>query len=724
MFASMTAAPVRLRTLAAMSVTAVLAAFALVAGPLATPSRAADVYDVEDFFAEIDAANAATEPYTITLQDDIAFYEVDGPAFLQASVDVTIDGNGHEVTCIDGEECDGWLIVDSANADASLEIFDIEVTLFAQAVNVNDTSITISDSTFESNGFTTDEGTEFGGSALYIYNGEDSVQSTTLDDVDFFSNEIVALDGCIFGGAAYIVGDLSITGGSFQDNRVAATTTELEDVCYVGGGALEIVESSFEIFGTSFEFNSAEGPYDDDDPFGNVVAGAVSVYESEGIFANVSFQDNDTDGLGGALHIQESGVTLEEVDVVSNTALYGGGVYAFDSYLTLDESLISENSADISGGGLFMSASPLRAEWTEFKGNSAEGEYGGAIEFDGWGPFGSPEDPVGDSEVLWSLFHGNSAPQGGAVDVYEAEVYFGATTFADNSGEEGAAILVEDARAELQHVTVARNTITSDDSAQLVADGGEIELEFSAVLEALGAGSNCGMDGDSDIDSDGFNATDDTSCDFDDFEDIELSGGDFDLGPLQFNGGPTWTMLPAPESPLVDAIPTEICDEQETPTEGMDQRSVDLEQWDGCDIGAAEIFEPVDGEVTTPGGAVYVRILNVEGAEGGHVDLSTLTPAPPAGVAFPYGGFEVGMEVWGDGWPADIQYFTPAPTNQLWKLFDGSWVQPPGATSENGEGGTLWTFRVFDGGFGDNDGETNSMIIDPFAAGVGAAFTG
>lgn len=80
--------------------------------------------------------------------------------------------------------------------------------------------------------------------------------------------------------------------------------------------------------------------------------------------------------------------------------------------------------------------------------------------------------------------------------------------------------------------------------------------------------------------------------------------------------------------------------------------------------------------------------------------------------------------VWDDGWPVDVWIWSEAPTNQLWKFFDGAWVNPPGATPESVEGGTMWKFRITDGGWGDNDGNANSYILDPVAMGAAASFTG
>jgi hypothetical protein len=61
------------------------------------------------------------------------------------------------------------------------------------------------------------------------------------------------------------------------------------------------------------------------------------------------------------------------------------------------------------------------------------------------------------------------------------------------------------------------------------------------------------------------------------------------LGPLQDNGGPTFTQALLPGSPAIDAIPLVDC----TLTE--DQRGVARPNGNGCDIGAYELTACADG---------------------------------------------------------------------------------------------------------------------------------
>jgi hypothetical protein len=70
------------------------------------------------------------------------------------------------------------------------------------------------------------------------------------------------------------------------------------------------------------------------------------------------------------------------------------------------------------------------------------------------------------------------------------------------------------------------------------------------------------------------------------------------LGPLQDNGGPTWTMALGEGSAAIDAADDAIC--AAPPVNNLDQRSVTRPQGTHCDIGAVEqVQEPVAVRLST-----------------------------------------------------------------------------------------------------------------------------
>jgi len=74
------------------------------------------------------------------------------------------------------------------------------------------------------------------------------------------------------------------------------------------------------------------------------------------------------------------------------------------------------------------------------------------------------------------------------------------------------------------------------------------------------------------------------TCGFDQGTDqVDVTEGQLNLGPLQDNGGPTMTHALLPGSVAIDVIPADMCEV------GTDQRGVDRPQGTMCDVGAFEL---------------------------------------------------------------------------------------------------------------------------------------
>jgi hypothetical protein len=142
-----------------------------------------------------------------------------------------------------------------------------------------------------------------------------------------------------------------------------------------------------------------------------------------------------------------------------------------------------------------------------------------------------------------------------------------------------------------------RNTILAGGIATY---GGDCYLSTGGTLTSLGHNAE---DTDLTPDSDcqgGFNATDHT-------------GLTLHLGPLQNNGGPTDTMLPAAVSPVINTGDPAAC-------QADDQRGVVRPQAGGCDIGAAErsvtaIAGTFADGISTSGAALHASV-NTAGLAG------------------------------------------------------------------------------------------------------------
>ena len=127
--------------------------------------------------------------------------------------------------------------------------------------------------------------------------------------------------------------------------------------------------------------------------------------------------------------------------------------------------------------------------------------------------------------------------------------------------------------------SVFASTIVDNNGYGVDAGGSLSTAGIGDSIVAGNTGGNCIrpnlQDGGGNLEDDA-----DASCGFS-AASGDLLGVDPQLGPLADNGGPTLTMLPAPGSPVIDAIPT--------PCGTVDQRGVVRPQGSGCDIGAVEV---------------------------------------------------------------------------------------------------------------------------------------
>jgi hypothetical protein len=112
---------------------------------------------------------------------------------------------------------------------------------------------------------------------------------------------------------------------------------------------------------------------------------------------------------------------------------------------------------------------------------------------------------------------------------------------------------------------------------------GTVTLQNSIV--ASNSGGNCK----SGVVSKSYNLSSDGTCNFSNSGD--RNNTDPKLGPLQNNGGPTFTMALLPGSPAIDAGNPSGCNDGQGNLLATDQRGMprpDKEDTGGCDMGAYE----------------------------------------------------------------------------------------------------------------------------------------
>lgn len=362
----------------------------------------------------------------------------------------------------------------------------------------------------------------------------------------------------------------------------------------------------------------------------------ISAYTTiDGSGQNVTISGNHTVGvfivgLGFALHLNaltiadglasdgggilNSGwVTVSNSTFSGNSAIYGGGIYTYNtSELTVSNSMFSGNSATTDGGGIYIHKNNLGSGTvtnSTFSGNSAPHGGGGGI-YDSGGEltvtsstfsgnsasYGGGIFSGGDElTVRDSSFSGNSATNGGGM--YTRGSKISSSTFSGNSATTGGGILTSGSNT-ISNSTFSGNSATngggsyhgigsvtvtnSTFSGNSATNGGGIGIASGTTLTLKNtiaanspSGGNCSgwtYDG-------GGNLS---------YPDATCPGINSDpvLGSLRDNGGPTQTMALLPGSAAVDAARDYIC--RADPVNNRDQRGIARPQGTHCDIGAYE----------------------------------------------------------------------------------------------------------------------------------------
>lgn len=291
-------------------------------------------------------------------------------------------------------------------------------------------------------------------------------------------------------------------------------------------------------------------------------------------------------------------VTIRDLALRNGRAAHDGGAVLVEggAALSFEGVVVAESVAYSGDGGGVASDGTVAVVGSTFAGNHAVAGDGGAIHAARAFP------------VEGSTFTGNSARGGGALAVDDGAALRNVTITGNDGGHHGGGGLLATGRADviLIEATVAGNRAPR--GANIDVGDPDPTVVATALADAGGGGTNCR--GDAPIAAvDSF--SDDASCGTRGWAGTD--GADARLGPLADNGGPTETMLPAPDSPLVDAIdplafwggPTIAC------TTWPDQRGVErprdgngvpetggrthgpfgpVDVW--CDVGAVERDAP------------------------------------------------------------------------------------------------------------------------------------
>jgi predicted outer membrane repeat protein len=330
---------------------------------------------------------------------------------------------------------------------------------------------------------------------------------------------------------------------------------------------------------------------------------------------NVTLVNGDVDSvfydIGGAIWI-DGGAQLSIVNSTfsGNLAILGGAVYAdVDTRVRIDSSTFSGNTANYWGGAIFTKGQLSIVDST-FADNSAD--EGGAILV-----AGDEGGAIYVGSILQSTFTGNTAREGGAI--YAASDFSVTnTTFSGNSTTSpmsGSAIyLANDATADLAFVTFADHTGSATLAVGYSRRG---TFRLKNVVLADPSVDECENDPALTVQTAGVVLADDSSCDGVTTVPTLRST----LGLLASNGGPTKTHALLATSPAIGAVPSGACTDWNGNAVATDQRGQLRPNPSGsnCDAGAYE------SELGTPSGGIDLLVTGLTVREQGRLFCVTAT---------------------------------------------------------------------------------------------------
>jgi len=296
--------------------------------------------------------------------------------------------------------------------------------------------------------------------------------------------------------------------------------------------------------------------------------GAFRVFDNltSGVsIAALTITNGSTTGGGGGI-INEGGsaatLRVSDCNITGNSADFGGGIFNSNGTLTVNNCTISDNDAGFSGGGIFNSAlngaATTLVTSSTISGNSANANDGGGI-FSGAG---------GSAQSIASLTVSNSTVSG------------------NSAAGNGGAIANASDLINLSRATITNSTL-SDNSA--AADGGGVYNAGTALFQIgntiLDAGSGDNIFNSGGATSLGFNMSSDDGAGVLTGPGDQINTDPL-LGPLQDNGGPTFTQALLPGSPAIDAG-----DPNFAPPPSFDQRGLGFDRIVNgrLDIGSFEV---------------------------------------------------------------------------------------------------------------------------------------
>ena len=271
---------------------------------------------------------------------------------------------------------------------------------------------------------------------------------------------------------------------------------------------------------------------------------------------------------GGGIYNNASPATLTNLNIISNTI--GSGVYnttsLSSSRVTISQSVVMSNTTTANGGGVYNEGVGVEMDVidTRVGGNTAVSSGGGIYN-------------NGIMNIIGSVLDNNSARSGGGLEHSGVSLQMSNSTISGNSASDNGGGFYNKGSAVLTHVTLSGNTASGPNTGgNIFNDEALLTLQNSLVANSPIDG-NCFYSGGT-VTSSGNNLDDGNTCGFNNSGDITNTNPL--LGPLQNNGGPTFTHALLPGSPAINQGKNDFCP-------ATDQRGF-ARPAGACDIGAYE----------------------------------------------------------------------------------------------------------------------------------------
>jgi hypothetical protein len=402
----------------------------------------------------------------------------------------------------------------------------------------NDGTLTVSNSTLSSNG--TDPISDAYGGGIY------NAGTLTVDD-STLSNNINRANGdfsSAFGGGIFNTGTLMVSNSTLSSNETAVGGCFDDCGLAYGGGIYSDVAATVTITASTLSGNHSGS-------FIDAVGGGGGISNSGTLTVTDStLSGNIAATGGGGIRNDRRTVTITDSTLSGNSGSDGGGIFNGGT-LTVTASTLNGNFVRSYGGGISNSGT-LTVTDSTLSGNSA-GTGGGGI-FSGL---------AATVTITASTLSRNSANQGGGILNISPLIVSNSTisgnTASGHSTAGGIGNIASDVTVLLLNCTISNNTVTGSDatgtqlfSGRLGGSGNAIIQLRNTIISGDGSRPNVFADTNGTFVSQGHNLSSDDGSGFL-TGDGDLTNVDPLLGPLQDNGGPTWTMALLPGSPAIDA---------------------------------------------------------------------------------------------------------------------------------------------------------------------------